>query len=71
MISGLDDEYFFYLIVVVLAIPAILLAVKFGLFLTLPRFILRRYFMEDYNKERSRVQKRKQKEERKRARRNK
>lgn len=66
---GLDDQQVFYLVIFLFAIPVLLIAIKFGSFMVLPRFILKRYFMHDYNKEREKVAKRKEKEERKRMRR--
>lgn len=64
--AGIDDEQTFYLVVLLIALPLIIFAFRFGLFMTMPKFILRLFFMQDYNKERKRIDKRRKREEKKR-----
>lgn len=67
-IASLTAEQWFYLTILALGIPSILVAVKFGFFMTLPRFVLKRFLMKDYNTKRKKDQKRKIREEKKRSR---
>ncbi len=66
---GLTEEQVFYLVVVLLGLPILIVALKFGFFMTLPQFILKRFFMTDYNTKRKKDMKRKEREAKKRARR--
>ena len=62
----IDDEQTFYLVVFLITLPLIIFVFRFGLFMTMPKFILRLFFMQDYNKERKRIEKRRKHEEKKR-----